>query len=90
MRARALTTLPDSTSRKFILFGSYARGDSSAKDGKYVIAFLDFAAEGGGEDLPQCDKDKDMEKWYARTQNGKECLMGHKVPHDVSFHFHDF
>ena len=76
VRARLLTTIPDSTSRKFILLGTYPRG---AK-GQHAIIFLDFAnEETGGSKIRQCDKDKDMEKWYARPQNGKECLMGHKV-----------
>jgi hypothetical protein len=71
-----LTTIPDSTSRKFILLGTYPRGTN----GQHTIIFLDFAnEETGGSKMRQCDKDKDMEKWYARPQNGKECLMGHKV-----------
>jgi len=71
-----LTTIPDSTSRKFILLGTYPRGTG----GHHTIIFLDFAnEETGGSKMRQCDKDKDMEKWYARPQNGKECLMGHKV-----------
>jgi hypothetical protein len=75
-----LTTIPDSTSLKFILLGTVARQDQGA-DGKQAIVFLDF------ETLKtrHC-QEADFEKWYARSERGKECLMGHKVqpvrPHD--------
>lgn len=72
LRAKALTTIPDSTSQKFLLMGSLNR-DSSTDEGKHVMVFLDF--------LPmkkrQC-QESDFEKWYARTASGTECLMGHK------------
>jgi hypothetical protein len=29
-------------------------------------------------------EEADMEKWYARTAKGKECLMGHKVRQIIS------
>jgi hypothetical protein len=76
MRARLLTTIPDSTSRKFILLSTHHRSEG----GRHAVFFLDFAnEETGGAKLPQCDPTNDMEKFYARTLSGKECLMGHKV-----------
>ncbi|KAF8314674.1 Oligoxyloglucan reducing end-specific cellobiohydrolase [Clavulina sp. PMI_390] len=75
IRARLLTTVPDSTSRKFILLGTRPRGTGGDP---HAVVFLDFANdETGGSKLRECE-DNDMEKWYARPQNGKECLMGHK------------
>ena len=73
LRARLLTTIPDSTSQKFVLIGSLSRKDTTP-DGKHVIVFLDFA------DMRdrQCDEG-DFEKWYARGKGGHECIMGHKV-----------
>lgn len=73
VRARLLTTIPDSTSQKFILIGSLARKDSKP-EGRHVVVFLDFA---GMRDR-QC-QDGDFEKWYARGKGGHECIMGHKV-----------
>ncbi|KAI0314429.1 Oligoxyloglucan reducing end-specific cellobiohydrolase [Amylostereum chailletii] len=72
MRARALSTVQDSTSQKFILLGQLSRQDANA-EGRYITAFLDF------EPLRtrQCGDD-DMERWNARTSRDKECLMGHK------------
>lgn len=79
-----LQRCPDSTSRKFILLGTYPRGQS----GQHAIMFLDFANdETGGSKMRQCDKDQDMEKWYGRQQNGKGCLMGHRVSHFTLFVF---
>jgi len=73
VRARLLTTVPDSTSQKFILVGSLARKDTKP-EGKHVVVFLDFAAMRDR----QCH-DPDFEKWYARGKDGHECIMGHKV-----------
>lgn len=73
MKARALTTVPDSTSQKFILIGQLSRRDKTAEGG-YVAIFLDFAPTRS----KQCGEG-DLEKWYARNAKGKECLMGHKV-----------
>jgi hypothetical protein len=72
-RARALTTIPDSTSQKFLLLAQIPRKDQK-DDGRNAIIFLDFAPTR----QRQCG-DNDFEKWYARTSKGKECLMGHKV-----------
>ena len=71
VRARLLTTTPDSTSLKFVLLGTVGAG---SKTEIYIIS-LDF--EGLHE--RKC-KDKDFEKWYARLdEDGKpDCLMGHK------------
>jgi hypothetical protein len=42
VRARLLTTIPDSTSQKFVLVGSLSRKDTKP-EGKHVVVFLDFA-----------------------------------------------
>ncbi|EPQ56214.1 Oligoxyloglucan reducing end-specific cellobiohydrolase [Gloeophyllum trabeum ATCC 11539] len=73
MRARALTSVPDATSQKFILLGQIARRDQTAGQGRYAIVYLDFAGLG----RRQCT-DNDFENWYARSA-AKECLMGHKL-----------
>jgi hypothetical protein len=73
VRARLLTTVPDSTSQKFVLVGSLSRKETKP-DGKHVVVFLDFA---NMRDR-QCDE-RDFEKWYARGKGGHECIMGHKV-----------
>lgn len=72
IRALLLTTIPDSTSQKFLLLGSTSRKDAGSQD-RHVVVFLDFATML----TRQCGKD-DFEKWYARPE-GRECLMGHKV-----------
>lgn len=77
IRARLLTTVPDSTSLKFILLGTLTRHskDQGSNGERHVIVHMDF------ETLRKrkCES-KDMEKWYARTLGGKpDCLMGHKV-----------
>jgi hypothetical protein len=73
MRARALSTVQDSTSQKFLLLGQLSRQDSTSEGGIAAV-FLDFAPMG----RRKCG-DTDFEKWYARTMNNKECLMGHRV-----------
>ena len=73
IRARALSTVQDSTSQKFLLLGQLSREDST-DEGRVAAIFLDFAPMG----RPKCGDD-DFERWYARTTNNKECLMGHKV-----------
>ncbi|WWD19083.1 hypothetical protein CI109_103541 [Kwoniella shandongensis] len=72
VRGLVLTTIPDSTSQKFILLGTFPRRDSSS-GGRHAMIFLDFAPV----QSRQC-KDSDFERWYARSAEGKECLMGHK------------
>lgn len=71
LRALLLTTVPDSTSQKFLLLGSTSRKDAGT-EGRHVTVFLDFAPVR----KRQCGAG-DMEKWYARPA-GEECLMGHK------------
>jgi hypothetical protein len=80
IRARALSTVQDSTSQKFLLLGQLSRQDSTP-EGRVAAVFLDFAPMG----RPKCGE-ADFEKWYARTIKNKECLMGHKVriPHQRS------
>ncbi|KAI0057638.1 Oligoxyloglucan reducing end-specific cellobiohydrolase [Artomyces pyxidatus] len=72
MRARALTTVQDSTSQKFLLLGQLSRQDATEK-GRIVTIFLDFAPMR----TRKCGEN-DFERWYARTAKNKECLMGHK------------
>lgn len=71
LRAIVLTTIPDSTSQKFLLIGATSRSDSDG--GRYASVFLDFAEV----QSRQC-KDGDFERWYARSGPDTECLMGHK------------
>jgi hypothetical protein len=73
LRAQVLTTVPDSTSQKFMLLGQVPRSSSGASQGRYAIVHLDFA----GTRTRKCDEG-DFERWYARAGN-TECLMGHKV-----------
>lgn len=76
LRARALVTLPDSTSQKFLLLGQVPR---TAKTGsRVVIVYLDFAPTR----KRKCGE-KDFVKWYARPPGSRACLMGHKVRHTV-------
>ena len=73
MRAKILTTIPDSTSQKFLLVGQISRSDEKDGQGRIVTIFLDFANTRGRI----CDED-DFDKFYARTASDG-CLMGHKV-----------
>lgn len=76
IRARLLTTTPDSTSLKFLLVGS-------GKDKEAYVFDLDF---GDVFDKKICKLDKDnesksdFEKWYARYDEDEkpDCLMGRK------------
>lgn len=72
IRARLITTIPDSTSQKFLLIGTTSRKESN--EGRHAVVFIDFATLG----KRKCEA-KDFERWDARTIKGKECLMGHKV-----------
>ncbi|KAJ6624911.1 Oligoxyloglucan reducing end-specific cellobiohydrolase [Mycena sp. CBHHK59/15] len=72
LRARALTTIPDSTSQKFVLLGQVARKDQTNEIGRFVIVYLDFA----NTRKRKCG-DNDFEQWNVRAHNS-ECLMGHK------------
>ncbi|TDL26564.1 signal sequence binding protein [Rickenella mellea] len=71
IRARALTTVPDSTSQKFVLLGQIARKDQKG-DGRFAVIYLDFAPTRNRKCI-----DNDFEKWYARS-GSHECIMGHK------------
>lgn len=72
LRAIVLTTIPDSTSQKFLLFGSLSRSDTT-QEGRNAVVFLDF--------LPlqerKCEEN-DMERWYAKSPSDDHCLLGHK------------
>lgn len=72
-RARALTTLPDSTSQKFLLLASVARKDQTKDISRTIIVHLDFSKTRQNK----CGE-SDFEPWYARSSK-TECLMGHKV-----------
>ncbi|ELU44262.1 signal sequence binding protein [Rhizoctonia solani AG-1 IA] len=65
IRARVLTTVPDSTSLTFILLGSLSREDAKGPGGRYVAIHLDFEPA----KVRKCESD-DFEKWY----NGFERL----------------
>ncbi|GAA6013403.1 hypothetical protein JCM11491_006065 [Sporobolomyces phaffii] len=78
LRARLLTTVPDSTSLKFLLLGTLTRrSDKKGSAGeRHIVVHIDF------ESLQKrkCRED-DLEKWYARKvgKDGEaDCLMGHK------------
>ena len=70
IRPLALTTVPDSTSLKFILTASKGRGENI----EYFIYSFDFSAL----DVDDC-RNKDFEDWYARVNREGEptCIMGH-------------
>ncbi|PWZ03508.1 LOW QUALITY PROTEIN: Oligoxyloglucan reducing end-specific cellobiohydrolase [Testicularia cyperi] len=72
IRAKVLTTLPDSTSLKFLLVGSQTRSQTGGKD-RNVAVFLDFASM----KKRKCGEG-DMEKWYVQAAAEGSCLMGHK------------
>ncbi|KAH9873953.1 vacuolar protein sorting/targeting protein PEP1 [Plenodomus lingam] len=72
IRARELTTLPDATSLKFMMYASRKKEGGGRE---HVIIHLDFA-----DMLPKCE-DKDFDdKWSVRQEtDGKpSCVMGHK------------
>ncbi|GJJ15988.1 hypothetical protein Clacol_010267 [Clathrus columnatus] len=73
IKARALTTVSDSTSQKFLLLGTVDRESKGGDDQAHAAIFLDFAT------LPRnkCT-DNDLEKWYARNGRGRKCVMGHQ------------
>lgn len=75
IRAKLLTTTPDSTSLKFLLMGTHGNEDHGAEQQQHVVYAIDFS------DLHErkCEKD-DFEKWPARLDEKGEpdCLMGHK------------
>lgn len=62
----ALTTIPDATALKFMLFGPVPRSS------KYSQFFLDFATLGKRKCSPS-----DFEKWYPETSS-HNCFMGHR------------
>lgn len=71
IRARELTTVPDSTSLKFILYGSRSK-DGGGRE--HVILHLDFS----GLHERKCEE-KDFVKWPVRAdESGPMCVMGHK------------
>ncbi|KAI9819558.1 MAG: vacuolar protein sorting/targeting protein PEP1 [Pycnora praestabilis] len=71
VKAKLLTTTPDSTSLKFILVGTKGRASNS----EHFIFSIDFS-----ELQERKCKDKDFEDWYARVdeEGSPSCLMGHK------------
>ncbi|CAG8491123.1 2595_t:CDS:10, partial [Paraglomus occultum] len=73
VRVRMLTTDPESTSAKFLLFGSVIDRNNEKP---YVMIQIDFS------DLYRKCGDSDYEEWYARNNidgNGPDCLMGQKT-----------
>ncbi|KAL7269099.1 vacuolar protein sorting/targeting protein PEP1 [Rhizina undulata] len=75
VRARLLTTTPDSTSLKFTLV-------ATGKDKKAYIFLIDFTDvfDRACKLDKDNEKDGDFEKWYARKdeKGDPDCLMGHK------------
>ncbi|KAL9621009.1 MAG: hypothetical protein Q9160_004527 [Pyrenula sp. 1 TL-2023] len=71
LKAAILTTVPDSTSLKFLLGGVTGRGQKA----RWHFISIDF----GGLHERECG-DKDFENWPARVDEDGEpsCLMGHK------------
>ena len=71
VRAQDLSTVPDSTSLKFLLYATTGTG----RDVQHWLYSFDFS----GLHERKC-KDSDFEKWYARVDDdGKPtCIMGHK------------
>ncbi|KAF2099599.1 Oligoxyloglucan reducing end-specific cellobiohydrolase [Rhizodiscina lignyota] len=71
LKVYELTTIPDSTSLKFVLSGLR----HTSKGYEFWIYSIDFS----GTDKREC-KDSDFEDWYARVDSdGKPtCIMGHK------------
>ncbi|KAF1809627.1 vacuolar protein sorting/targeting protein 10 [Eremomyces bilateralis CBS 781.70] len=71
VRARDLTTIPDSTSLKFTLVATIG-GGSNMEHHVFCIDFTDLHER-------KC-KDKDFEDWFARVDEEGEptCVMGHK------------
>ncbi|KAL4250701.1 Vacuolar protein sorting/targeting protein 10 [Abortiporus biennis] len=72
VRTHVLTSVPDSTSQKFVLFGQVGREDME-EYAPYVVIFLDFSKTR----KRKCGKD-DFERWWARSATNEQCLMGHK------------
>lgn len=71
VRAKLLTTTPDSTSLKFFLMATTGGGS----DLEHMAIAIDFAELHEGK----C-KDKDFEQWFARVdgKGAPTCIMGHK------------
>lgn len=80
VRARILTTVPDSTSEKFTLVASRGTGEES--DSNVFVVSIDFTGIRSRKcKLSEHDmKNSDFEKWYARydSEGNPGCLMGHK------------
>ncbi|CAG8513439.1 13693_t:CDS:10 [Funneliformis mosseae] len=70
IRARFLTTDPDSTTKKFLLFGSIISDHDS--NNLYYMFYLDFSNL-----FDRNCNDNDFENWVARNlDTGPDCLMG--------------
>ncbi|CAO3618171.1 unnamed protein product [Cunninghamella echinulata] len=82
VRARSLSTDPESTSRNFLLVGGTGRSGNGDGDHSRVQSIhLDFTTI----QQKQCnmdhnnDNNSDFERWYARDlTEGPDCLMGHE------------
>lgn len=75
LRAKLLTSVPDSTSQKFLLLGTIPKKLlSNKKSERQLVVQLDFSQM----NRRKCQA-SDFEKWYARKLDGHpDCLMGHK------------
>ncbi|KAI9281076.1 hypothetical protein BY458DRAFT_499521 [Sporodiniella umbellata] len=76
VRARALTTDPESTSRKFLLIAGSAR----FAEANVQAIQLDFSSIYNRQCRLDPDESRsDFEKWFARDiTEGPDCLMGHE------------
>ncbi|CAI2174094.1 5724_t:CDS:10 [Funneliformis geosporum] len=78
IRARLLTTDPDSTTTKFLLLGSIVNDHDAPNNGgsnnQYYMFHLDFSNL-----FDRNCNDNDFETWVARNlETGPDCLMGKK------------
>ncbi|KAK9765550.1 vacuolar protein sorting/targeting protein PEP1 [Basidiobolus ranarum] len=75
IRARMLTTDPESTTSSFLLFGSTARTETE----KYAMLQLDFDNLLSRKCVfEEGNTNGDFEKWIARNlEDGPDCIMGH-------------
>lgn len=74
VRAKLLTTIPDSTSQQFLLLGTLSKKNKHEGSERHIVVHVDFAKL----QKRKCGNG-DLEKWYARNIGGQpDCLMGHK------------
>ncbi|KAF8989462.1 vacuolar protein sorting/targeting protein 10 [Cyathus striatus] len=82
-RARALTTLPDSTSQKFVLLAQVAKTDRKKGVDRVVVIHLDFSQtrtrQCGEDDFERWfARPKVRSQWYKRRKPDSDCYVGEK------------